>query len=159
VERYGRSSVTGLIEGYRAAGREPCGAGLVVGSDGDPDAIANPHIRAHALEGRLFRRVVEEAALRAGLACAIVLEREAYAVTAREVGGSEERLRRAVAELGRGAGGRWRAEEKTAAAAAWLVLARRAKTAGRRESARPRRASEPARGPGAAPAGRKGRNG
>ena len=33
-------------------------AALVVGSQIDPAEIANPHIRAHALEGRLFRSAV-----------------------------------------------------------------------------------------------------
>jgi hypothetical protein len=36
-------------------------AALVVGSVIDPESIANPHIRAHALEGRLFRTVLEDA--------------------------------------------------------------------------------------------------
>jgi hypothetical protein len=38
---------------------------------------------------------------------------------------SEMGIKGAVAELGGAVDGPWRAEEKTAAAAAWLVLARR----------------------------------
>jgi hypothetical protein len=35
-------------------------AAVVVGSKTDPETIANPHVRAHALEGRLFGSVVEQ---------------------------------------------------------------------------------------------------
>ena len=40
------------MKAYRAAGHEVRSAGLVVGSEIDPAKITNPHIRAHALEGR-----------------------------------------------------------------------------------------------------------
>src|SRR5437899_8109013 len=53
-------------------------ANLVVGSDLDPARIANPHIRAHALEGRLFRTVLEDALHSCGLSCSILVEREIY---------------------------------------------------------------------------------
>src|SRR5262245_16785453 len=61
VERMAKSSVVDLLEHCRTAGHEVRRAGLVVGSQIDPAKIANPHIRAHALEGRLFRTVLEDA--------------------------------------------------------------------------------------------------
>src|SRR6185436_12824055 len=71
VKRFGRQSVTGLIHGYQGAGYTVRGVGLVVGSLIDPRQIANEHIRIHALEGQLFRGVVEEAVDRSGLPCAL----------------------------------------------------------------------------------------
>ena len=63
-----------------AAGHRLAGAGVVVGSTIDPTRIANDHIRIHALEGQLFRSVVEDAAIRNKLRCSIWRERDLYAV-------------------------------------------------------------------------------
>ena len=123
VERFGRQSVTGLIRQYQTIEHELRGAGVVVGSLIDPARIGNEHIRIHALEGRLFRGVVEDAVARNTLACSIWRERDLYGFAARMFKRPEEELRGTVAALGRGIGGTWRAEQKTAALAAWLVLA------------------------------------
>ena len=48
-------SFSRLIKECSDGGHHIGAVGLVVGSDIDPDRITNPHIRAHALEGRLFR--------------------------------------------------------------------------------------------------------
>src|SRR5881296_1061867 len=79
VRRAARTSVRRLLKDYRGSGHHPVCAGIVVGSVIDPAVIANDHIRAHALEGRLFRTVLEQALRSEGLECAIVLERAAYA--------------------------------------------------------------------------------
>lgn len=126
VERCARAAVGDAVRRYRAQGLTLRGVGIVVGSVIDPAQIANPHIRAHASEGALFRRVVDDATRHAGLGSIIVLEREIYPAAARATRRTATGLKGAVAELGRPVTGRWRAEEKTAAAAAWLVLAGRA---------------------------------
>jgi hypothetical protein len=124
IERDSDRSLSVLLDVYRKAGRMVCGAALVVGSDIDPDRIANQHIRAHAREGRLFRRVVEEALRREGLKCSIWVERELYAAAAQQLGRSEEQVRREASGLGRAiAGGGWRSDDKVSAVAAWLTLA------------------------------------
>ena len=125
VERCARASLGGLVRCYRADGVALRGVGIVVGSVIDPAQIANPHIRAHASEGALFRRVVDNAARRSGLGSIVVRERDVYPAAARATRRTETRMKGAVAELGGAVDGPWRAEEKTAAAAAWLVLARR----------------------------------
>src|SRR5207249_1399959 len=61
-------------------------ATLVVGSDVDPATLRHPHIRAHALEGRLYREAVEAAASRCGLACEVLVEGEALPSAAVAVG-------------------------------------------------------------------------
>ncbi len=123
VTRCAQESFGTLLRSYGPHGRHIRSVGIVVGSTIDPETIANQHIRAHAAEGRLFRTVVERAAQRRGLRPTIVRERDVYAVASRSLRRSQDQLRRAVAELGRAIQGPWRADEKTAAAAAWLVLA------------------------------------
>ncbi|MEK6300115.1 MAG: hypothetical protein AABO41_05285 [Acidobacteriota bacterium] len=122
VRRAANASVGELIEEWRGAGHEICGAGLVVGSLIDPATITNDHIRAHALEGQLFRVSVQEALVKNGLTSVAIPERDVYLTTATALGKSEDELKRTVSELGRALAGPWRADEKTAALAAWMVL-------------------------------------
>ncbi len=136
VRRFGRRSVKAIIRTYATAGHPLAGAGVVVGSLVDPATIANDHIRIHALEGQLFRGVVQEAALASALPCSIWRERDLYAAAAEALGLSEPSIRRTVTALGRGVAGSWRFEQKAATVAAWVVLAargtvnRRVRTAG-----------------------------
>ena len=129
VRRFGSRSVRGLIDGYTVVGHQLAGAAVVVGSLADPEGIANEHIRIHALEGRLFRTVVIEAAVAGGLTCSIWRERDLYAVAAESLERPEPDLRGVVAAFGRTVDGAWRAEQKAAALAAWLVLASRGRAA------------------------------
>jgi len=114
VERYAHRSVARLIAEYRAAGHRVRGVGIVVGSVIDPARIPNDHIRAHAEEGRLFRTVVERAIRACRLRARVMVEKELYVTAAR--------FRPRVAALGERVDGPWRAEEKAAALAAWMVL-------------------------------------
>lgn len=122
VERFGRDSVTDAIDAYQRARHQLLGIGVVVGSMIDPDTIANAHIRIHALEGHLFRRVVEDAAAHRHLPCSIWRERDLYAVATRVLRQRESELRRLLKVCGDPAQGPWRAEQKAAALAGWLVL-------------------------------------
>lgn len=122
VRRATSASAGKLIEEWRGAGHEICGAGLVVGSLIDPATIANDHIRAHALEGQLFRVSVQETLQSNGLTSAAVTERDVYSEGAAALSIPEDELKRAATELGREVSGPWRAEEKTAAVAAWMAL-------------------------------------
>jgi hypothetical protein len=124
VRRFGRQSVVDLIRDYEAAGHQLAGVGVVAGSLIDPERIANEHIRIHAHEGRLFRGVVEEAAVRSGLSCAIWRDRDLGGVAAEALRRPEQHVRDTVAALGGAVEGPWRAEQKAAAMAAWLVLTR-----------------------------------
>lgn len=123
VKRYGRRSITTLVRQHQAAGHSLRRAGLVVGSLIDPERIANDHIRIHALEGQLFRSVVQDAATRNGLSCSIWRDRDLLAAAAAILKQPERRLRETVTRLGAEVDGPWRAEQKAAALAAWVVLA------------------------------------
>jgi hypothetical protein len=94
-------------------------AALVVGSTIDPDKLGNPHVRVHALEGKLFREVVVEALAEKGVDCTVLLERNAYEQVAADVCSTEARVRDDIAALGHGKVKPWRAEEKLATLAAW----------------------------------------
>lgn len=116
VERYARSALASLLRDYAKAGHRVRRAAIAVSSLTDPASIANQHMRAHASEGFLYRRVAVEGLERKGLKTTVMLERELLAQPAK--------TRRAIAQLGVDAP-RWRAEEKVAAAAAWLLLTSR----------------------------------
>ena len=123
VERYGAGALGTLFAAYRADGHALAGVGIVVGTDGDPERISNQHIQAHAREGRLFRRIVEDAVRTRGLPCTILVERDAYRAAAATLGGDEAAIRGKVAGLRPPGGGPWRAVDKLAALAGWVALA------------------------------------
>ena len=122
VERVSKRSLGLLLKEYRRQGRPVRRVALVVGSLVDPARIGNDHIRAHALEGQLFRTALERAARAARLPCATLVERSLYETAAIRLKRSPDALRRAVTDLGGSLGGPWRADEKAAALAAWLAL-------------------------------------
>lgn len=122
VERCARSSVAEWLLEVR---RAPRVAGLVIGSDVDPATLANPHIRAHALEGKLFRTVLESALAAHGIATLVVRERDAIARGAALLRLPQAALRRRLTDLRPTPRTAWRAEHKLAALAAWLALAPR----------------------------------
>lgn len=122
VRKFGRQSVGDFIR-EQEAGNPLVGAGIVAGSLIDPATIGNQHIRIHALEGQLFRGIVNDAASRHRLRSAVWRERDIYGAAVAWLKRSESDIRRAVTDFGRARGGPWRAEHKAAALAAWLVLA------------------------------------
>ena len=120
VERFSRRSIATLLAEYRRKNRI-LGAGIVVPSLTDPATIASPHMRAHSSEGRLFRTVVVDGAKASRLPTQVVLEREVYERLGRVLRRPPAKVKMKVTELGEDVR-RWRAEQKVAAAAAWLVL-------------------------------------
>jgi hypothetical protein len=122
VRSIAQQSIATLLVGYRGKGYAITRAALVVGSQIDPASIANPHIRAHALEGQLFRSVIEEALQTCGIRTEILIERNAYAQVAVQLKQSSENVRCVIKDCGRAAQGPWRAEQKLGALAAWLAL-------------------------------------
>jgi hypothetical protein len=117
-----QQSIAMLISAYQGDGYTTSRAALVVGSQVDPDSIANAHIRAHAFEGQLFRSVLEEALQAQRIHTEVLMERNAYAQGAVKLKESNEYVRRVIKNFGENAQGPWRAEQKLAALAAWLAL-------------------------------------
>src|SRR5215831_9673072 len=125
VRGVAQQSIATLLAGYRGKSYPITRAALVVGSQIDPASIANPHIRAHALEGQLFRSVVEQSLQAHEIRTEVLLERDAYPNVAARLKQSSDDVKRAIQDLRRSApanGRPWRAEEKLAALAGLFAL-------------------------------------
>ena len=125
VRSISQQSLTRLLKDYRRKGFQIMRAVLLVGSQIDPVDIANPHKRAHALEGRLFRSAVEETLRAHEIRTEVLLESDAYPTVAAQLEQSTDDVKRAIQDLRRSApanDGRWRAEEKLAALAGLFAL-------------------------------------
>lgn len=123
VQRATARSLTAVLRDCRVRRQMPRAVALVVGSTIDPERIGNEHIRAHAYEGQLFRSALERAARRRGLESRVVRERDLSATAVSELRRPKAAIARVIVALGRAAGKPWRGEEKTAAVAAWMLLA------------------------------------
>jgi hypothetical protein len=125
VRSISQQSLTRLVNGYRQKGFRIKRAALVVGSQIDPTNIANPHIRAHALEGRLFRSAVEQTLHDTKIRTEVLVERDVYSWVAARLKQSSDDVKRVIQDLGRSApakSGSWRAEQKLATLAALFAL-------------------------------------
>ena len=125
VRRIAQQSLGTLLTSYRQKGYWIRRAALVVGSLIDPAVIANPHIRAHAFEGRLFRSALEEALHDHQIPTDVLLERDTYGRVAARLKQSTDDVRRTLQDFGRSMPpnvGPWRAEQKLAAIAALAAL-------------------------------------
>src|SRR5262245_965758 len=123
VRRFGQRSVMELIQYFETRGHKLAGAGIVVGSLTPPDAIRNDHIRIHALEGQLFRQVIEAGLLQSHLPSSLCRERDLYRQAVDVLRAPERDLRAMLTTLGKAVEGPWRLEQKAATLAAWLILA------------------------------------
>jgi len=124
IEAVARKSLASLIKELQSAGMKVSAVGIVGAKDRDLARIGNFHIRAHAAEGVLFRRVLDLAADANGLKRRTFPDREFAELAAIELSpGIKQKLN----DLGRTLPAPWRAEEKQAATAAWLVLHARRK--------------------------------
>jgi hypothetical protein len=121
IERTAQKSVAALLADGLIASRR-CRAALVVGSVIDPARVGNLHIRAHANEGRLFRTVLEEALKAHGVPCSVIVEKSLGAQSVKTLERPQGQIQTIVGRLGDSFEGPWRAEEKAAATAAWMVL-------------------------------------
>lgn len=122
VAEAARKSVRELMKQANELKYEVCGAGLVVGSLVDPATLHNEHIRAHGLEGQLFRTVLEDALRDHRIPSKVLLEKSAYVAASSSVGKSPAAVKGMIAGLGESHEGSWRAEEKLAALGAWVAL-------------------------------------
>jgi hypothetical protein len=123
VERVALSALRELVGEVQPALGSIVGIALVAGSATDPEAIRNPHMRAHAREGQLFPQALDAAAKTLRIPSITIVESEVFTSAAARLGKTPDAIKIAVAELGRAIGKPWSAEEKAAAAAAWIALA------------------------------------
>jgi len=122
IEAIARTTLAQLIGELQKEGMNVSGVGIVGAKDRDLARIGNAHIRAHAAEGVLFRRVLDLAADANGLRRETFPDREFDQIAKARVGSEVDAVRRRLNDLGRTVAPPWRADEKQAATAAWLVL-------------------------------------
>ena len=122
IERAAHKALAELIDKQRSNGMKIAGAGIVGAPDRDLARIGNPHIRAHAAEGVLFRRVLDLAAESNGLKWQVFSDRNFDEAMAEGLGAKHSRVKRTISKLGRSIEPPWRADEKQAAMAAWLIM-------------------------------------
>ena len=122
IKRCAGQSVKELLADAIFESRSCRKAGIVVGSVIDPARVGNPHIRAHASEGRLFRSALAEALDDRNIACTVIVEKTLGAEARKAIDRPPGQIAKEIAGMGRALGGPWRAEEKSAATAAWMVL-------------------------------------
>jgi hypothetical protein len=124
IERCARRNVADFLAAAARASTErtPRRAALVVGSVIDPASLGNPHIRAHACEGQLFRTVLEQALRATGIACKVIVEKQLAAQAATALERSDAQIKKVMTVFGKSLGSPWRSDEKAAATAAWMLL-------------------------------------
>jgi hypothetical protein len=96
--------------------------GVVGSPDRDLSKIGGAHVRAHAAEGILFRAVLERAAEDLRVSCRCLQEKELTPIAGKELRLSPKDLKGRLGDFGRELGSPWRADQKSAAVAAWLSL-------------------------------------
>ena len=122
IEKVARKALANLSRKLKAEGFQIAGVGIVGANDRDLARIGNYHIRAHAAEGVLFRRVLDRAAEANGLSWRKFPDKKFDDLVGAELGCRSEAVKRLMNELSRVVAPPWRSDEKQAATAAWIVL-------------------------------------
>ena len=109
-----------------AAGAVVCACAVVVSQPREAplESILRSHALAHAAEGRLYQNALLQGAESQGLAAVAVAKRSIWDDGEAALGFSANELRDGIDELRREVGPPWAEDQKLAALAAWIVLAR-----------------------------------
>ena len=122
IENVATRVIAALMGDIHSRGFSITGVGVVGSPDRKLERIGNPHIRAHAAEGILFRRVLEVAAANHNLQYRSFSDRKFEEVTLPQLHSKPQEIKNTLVLIGRTAGKPWRADERAAAVAAWLML-------------------------------------
>ena len=123
IEDFTTERLGALLEDLRTRDILVRSIGVVGSPDRRLEKLGNQHIRAHAAEGILFRRAVETAAKRCKVRCQQFSDRGFQERATQELQCTSQTIKTVMGEIGRAAGRPWRADERAAAMAAWIVLA------------------------------------
>jgi hypothetical protein len=122
IERVATKALAKLIAELQADGHQTLGVGVVGAPDRALARIGNPHIRAHAAEGVLFRAVLELGAESNGLKCQTFSDRDFDKAAAARLAGKYSKIKQNLDNLRKSVSPPWRTDEKQAAMSAWIVL-------------------------------------
>jgi hypothetical protein len=121
IEAVAHAAVKSLLRELKGEGLVVRAIGAVGSADRPLEKIGNLHIRAHAAEGILFRRVLETAASNNTIRSIAFFEKQLPSASAAALGGTAK-VTSTLKALGREAGPPWRTDERAAATVAWLAL-------------------------------------
>jgi hypothetical protein len=122
IESVATAALSALLSELESRGCRVGTVGVVGSLDRNLERIGNPHIRAHAAEGILFRRVLEVAATQHKLRWRSFSDRGFEETAASQLGRNPPDIKAVLAAIGHSAGKPWRVDERIAATAAWLML-------------------------------------
>lgn len=122
IERVATRALDELIQKMAKSNHKVAAVGILGAPDRDLKRIGNSHIRAHAAEGVLFRRVLAVGAEANGLRCQTFSDRNFDQAAAVQLGAKYSRIKRSLNGLKTSVLPPWRNDEKQAAMAAWLML-------------------------------------
>jgi hypothetical protein len=122
IEAAASDALAGLVRDVRDKGFKVAGVAIVGAPARRLESIGNPHIRAHAAEGVVYRHALETAAAANDLEASAFVEKGLLESVQAALGLSENVVRSNLARVGEELGRPWRADEKLAAMAAWVVL-------------------------------------
>jgi hypothetical protein len=125
IETIATRRLESLVLELRNRGFEVGSVAIVGAPERNLKGIGSPHIRAHAAEGVLFRRVWQVAAQAIGVHAEAFPEKDIETLAADRLRLSVQALRARLLEFGETLGRPWRADEKAAAMAAWAALSER----------------------------------
>jgi hypothetical protein len=115
------------VEELETGGFDVVGAGIAVSPRRLPSELAEvlaSHPLVHAAEGQLFREALAAVADAGAVPVTRFVQQDLYEQAADQIGTTDESLRAQLTGLGRALGPPWQQDQKEAAAAAWLALAR-----------------------------------
>jgi len=128
AHRLAKNGIREAVRRFSKGGRELCGCAVLVGSgmpNWSTDEILAAHVRMHKAEGELFRDVLVAGARACDLELTTLPDKTALDDAAEMLGLTRARLDTRLATLGRSAGPPWGKDQKEAAGAALVALARR----------------------------------
>src|SRR5207248_1261926 len=114
IEAIAVKTLAGLLNDMSSKGFKVFSVGVVGSPDRQLERIGNPHIRAHAAEGILFRRVLENAAVEHDLNWRSFSDRAFEELIFPELRRTPRDIKNTLASIGRSAGRPWRADERAA---------------------------------------------
>lgn len=123
-----RRAFRSVLSELKGKGHKAAGCGLLLASGRPLPGLAATlasHALIHTAEGELFREAIAHASRQCRLPVTAVKERELFAECGKKLRLSASELPRRLTDLGRALGPPWTQDEKFAALAAWLALAKR----------------------------------
>jgi hypothetical protein len=125
VEAHATEGVRAMVETLRGAGRPVRLAVVPTAGLKLPDRIEDivrVHARMHAAEGELYRDIVADSCVAAGLTVHRVIERELFPLASDRIGTSEAVLKTRLQAMGAALGPPWSEDQKLATLAALIHL-------------------------------------